>query len=190
MTCGRIDFGCTKCRLSAKRTRVVLGVGSRSSRIVFIGEAPGKDEDLQGRPFVGRSGKLLDLALEEAGVRRTDVYISNLVKCRPPGNRRPRKDEIRTCTSLYLEPEIAEISPDVVCALGQTVAEHLLGQKHKMKDMIGSEFELSFAGRKTRLFVALHPAACLYQRKNLPKFKDSVRSSLEAAGLVQRAARR
>jgi uracil-DNA glycosylase family 4 len=190
MTCGRIDLGCTKCRLSGKRTRVVPGVGSRSSGIVFIGEAPGKDEDLKGEPFIGRSGKLLDLALEEAGVRRTQVYISNLVMCRPPNNRRPRKDEIRTCTSLYLEPDMADISPQVVCALGQTVAEHFLGRKRKMKDIVGREFELTVAGRKTRLFVAYHPAACLYQRKNLAKFKDSIRSSLEAAALVQRAAQR
>jgi DNA polymerase len=157
---------------------------------VFIGEAPGKDEDLNGEPFIGRSGKLLDLALEETGVRRRQIYISNLVMCRPPGNRRPRKDEIRACTSLYLEPDIAEISPRVVCALGQTVAEHFLGRKCRMKDIVGREFELTVAGRNTKLFVAYHPAACLYQRKNLAKFKGSIRSSLEAAGFVQRAARR
>jgi uracil-DNA glycosylase family 4 len=183
-------LGCTKCRLSEKRTRVVPGVGSRRSGIVFIGEAPGKDEDLKGEPFIGMSGKLLDLALEETGVRRAQVYISNLVMCRPPGNRRPRKDEIRTCTSLYLEPDMAEISPKVVCALGQTVAEHFIGRKHKMKDIVGREFELTVDGRKTRLFVAYHPAACLYQRKNLAKFKDSIKTSLEAAGVVQIGARR
>ncbi len=185
MTCGRTDLSCSKCRLSEKRTRVVPGIGSRSSGIVFIGEAPGKDEDLKGEPFVGRSGKLLDQVLEEMGVRRTQIYVSNLIMCRPPNNRRPRKDEIRTCTSLYLEPDLADISPRVVIALGQTVAEHFLGQKRKMKEMVGREFELSLAGRKTRLFVAYHPAACLYQRKNLAKFKDSVRSGLDAAGLVQ-----
>jgi DNA polymerase len=190
MTCGRIDFECTKCRLSVKRTRVVPGVGSRDSRIVFIGEAPDKDEDLKGEPFIGRSGRLLDLALEETGVRRTGVFISNLVMCRPPSNRRPRKDEIRTCTSLYLEPDMAEISPEVVCALGQTVAEHFLGSGCKMKDIVGREFELTVSGRKTRLFVAYHPAACLYQRKSLAKFKESIRSSLEAADLVERVARR
>jgi len=184
MTCRRIDLDCTKCRLSRKRTRVVPGVGSRRSGIVFIGEAPGKDEDLKGEPFIGMSGKLLDLVMEETGVQRKQVYISNLVMCRPPGNRRPRKDEIRTCTSLYLEPDIAEISPQVVCALGQTVAEHFLGRKRKMKDIVGREFELTVAGRKTRLFVAYHPAACLYQRKNLAKFKENIRSSLKAAGLV------
>ncbi len=162
MTSVRIDPECTKCRLSGKRTRVVPSVGARRSKIVFIGEAPGRDEDLRGEPFVGRSGKLLDLTLEESGVRRT-------------------------CTSLYLEPDMAEISPLVVCALGQTVAEHLLGQKCKMKDMVGLEFELTLARRKTRLFVAYHPAACLYQRKNLAKFRESIRSSLEAAGLVRSA---
>jgi len=190
MTRGRVDLGCMRCDLSGKRTRVVPGVGPRSSRIVFIGEAPGKEEDLKGEPFIGRAGRLLDLALEEAGVRRSHVYICNLVMCRPPGNRRPRKDEIRTCTSLYLEPDMEEISPQVVCALGQTVAEHFLGRKRKMKEIVGREFELTLAGRNARLFVAYHPAACLYQRKNLANFKNSIRSSLEAAGLVQRDARR
>ncbi len=189
MTCGRMDLECTKCRLSSKRTRVVPGVGSHGSRIVFIGEAPGKDEDLKGEPFVGRSGKVLDAALEKSGIRRSQVYISNLVMCRPPGNRRPRKDEISTCTRLYLEPSLEEISPKVVCALGQTVAEHLLGRKGKMKDLVGREYELTVGGRKTRLFVAYHPAACLYQRKNLVKFNKSVGTSLEAAGLMQSAAR-
>lgn len=184
MTSSRIDLGCTKCRLSGGRTRVVPGIGSRRSRIVFIGEAPGKDEDLNGEPFIGRAGKLLDLALKESGVRRAQVYVSNLVMCRPPGNRRPRRDEIRTCTSLYLEPDVADISPKVVCALGQTAAEHYLGRKSRMMDIVGREFELAVGGRKTRLFVAYHPAACLYQRKNLTKFKDCIRSSLEAAGFV------
>lgn len=190
MTRSRIDPSCTKCRLSGKRTRVVPGVGPRSSRIMFIGEAPGKDEDLKGEPFIGRSGKLLDLALGESGVRRTQVYISNLVMCRPPSNRRPRKDEIKICTSLYLEPDVAEISPEVVCALGQTVAEHFLGRKRKMKDIVGRAFEVTIVGRKTRLLVAYHPAACLYQRKNLAKFMDSIKSSVKAAGVDKSAAPR
>lgn len=190
MTCGNIDLGCTKCRLSARRTRVVPGVGPCRSRIAFIGEAPGRDEDLRGEPFVGRAGRLLDQALGKAGVARSQVYITNLVKCRPPDNRRPRKDEITTCTSMYLESEIEEISPHVICALGQTVAERLLGQKLGMADMVGKESPIVFAGMNRRLFVAYHPAACLYQRKNLAKFEKSIKTSLEAAGLVKRAHRR
>ena len=183
MTCGKIDLGCTKCRLSEKRTRVVPGTGPCDSRIAFIGEAPGKDEDLRGEPFVGRAGRILDKAVEEAGLTLSDVFISNIVKCRPPDNRRPRKDEVKTCTSLFLESEMKMIKPVVICALGQTAAEHFLGRKGRMGSLVGREFSVTTAGREIRLFVAYHPAACLYQRRIMAKFKKSIRSSLEAANL-------
>lgn len=184
MTCGNVDLRCTKCRLSKGRTNVVPGAGDCRARIIFIGEAPGKDEDLKGEPFVGRAGRLLDEALSEAGVSRKDVFISNLVKCRPPDNRRPRKDELSTCTSLYLASELAEVSPDVVCALGQTAAEHVLGKKVKMNRSVGRGTSVDLGGRRVRIFVAYHPAACLYQRKNLAGFKKAIRTSLKAAGLA------
>lgn len=185
MTCGNIDLGCTKCRLWEKRTRVVPGSGPGDSRIIFIGEAPGKDEDLRGEPFVGRAGRILEEALEDAGVNRSQVYISNLVKCRPPGNRKPHKDEVVACTSLYLESEIKKVSPLVICALGQTAAETLLREELSMEESVGKEFPQTIAARKVRLFVAYHPAACLYQRKNLPRFKETIRACLVAAGLAR-----
>jgi len=183
MSCGNIDMGCTKCRLSEKRTRVVPGIGPCDSRIIFVGEAPGRDEDLKGEPFVGRAGRILDDALREAGADRSQVYITNLVKCRPPRNRKPRKDEVVTCSSLFLESEIKRVSPLVICALGQTAAEALLRTQVGMDDCVGNETAQTIAARSVKVFVAYHPAACLYQRKNLPRFIETVRSSLEAAGL-------
>jgi DNA polymerase len=112
------------------------------------------------------------------------VYISNLVKCRPPKNRRPRKDEVVTCTSLYLDSEIRKVSPLVICALGQTAAESLLRTELNMEESVGKEIAHTIAARSVKVFVAYHPAACLYQRRNLPRFKEAIRASLEAAGLA------
>jgi len=182
MTCGKIDFTCRRCRLSKGRTRVVAGTGTCRSPIVFIGEAPGREEDLKGEPFVGRAGRLLDTTLQGAGAERSRVFICNLVKCRPPGNRRPRKDEIAAC-SRFLESELKDVRPRVVCALGQTVANSLLGNKKKMADLIKEDRRLTVAGVNVRFFVAYHPAACLYQRKNLSSFKRSIKASIDASGL-------
>ena len=182
MSCGDVDPKCDKCRLSEKRTRVVPGTGPCNAKIVFVGEAPGKDEDLRGQPFVGRAGRILDDALKAADSSRAQVRITNLVKCRPPSNRRPRKDETDTCTNLYLERELAEIAPVVVCALGQTVAKHFLGAAENMSKLVGSESHIVVSGKPMRLIIAYHPAACLYQRKNLDKFRASVRKALVAAG--------
>ncbi len=118
--------GCTRCPLSAHRTRVVFGVGDPHADLMFVGEAPGHDEDLQGEPFVGRSGKLLDrLVLEELGVDRSRFYIANVVKCRPPDNRDPKPDEIATCRP-YLDAQLAAIAPAVVVTLGNFATKLLL----------------------------------------------------------------
>lgn len=186
MSCRKIDPRCASCRLAETRTRVVSGKGRCPSKLMFIGEAPGREEDLKGEPFVGRAGALLDEALMDAGTSRKEVYISNLVKCRPPGNRRPRKDEVKACTSLYLREELARVRPEVVCALGQTATEHLIGKKVRMKELVGRETELEYAGRKIRMFVAYHPAACLYQRRNTRAFKEAVRAAVLAAGLARK----
>ena len=182
MTCGKIDFACTRCRLSKGRTQVVPGTGPCTSPIVFIGEAPGRKEDLKGEPFVGRGGKLLDRVLKDLGVDRTQVFICNLVKCRPPNNRRPRKDETEAC-SLFLESELKTIRPKVVCALGQTVANYLLDNRERMAELVKKDRVVSLAGADVRFFVAYHPAACLYQRKNIRSFRKSIEASLRAAKL-------
>lgn len=185
MICGNIDLTCTACRLSERRTQVVPGSGSCRSRIMFIGEAPGKDEDLQGQPFVGRAGGLFNRTLERYGVKRERVYVSNIVKCRPPKNRRPRLDEADTCTSMYLLNEVDEIGPKVICAMGQTAANYFLPIGERMSDMLGRESLVVVNGRKIRFFVSYHPASCLYQRKNLAAFQKSIRVSLKAAGMIR-----
>ena len=184
MTCGDIDLACTACRLSGKRLHVVPGNGPCGSRIMFFGEAPGREEDVRGEPFVGRAGRILDKAIESAGAERSKVYVGNIVKCRPLNNRKPRSDEIDTCTSLYLESEISTVKPRVICALGQTAANHFLPTNEKMSDRVGGESEMLFDGLEVRFFVAYHPAACLYQRKNLASFERSICRCLRAAGVI------
>jgi len=182
MTCGVIDLACTACRLSGKRLNVVPGNGPCSSGIMFFGEAPGKEEDVRGEPFVGRAGRVLNDAIRKAGGNRARVYVGNVVKCRPPNNRKPRPDEIDTCTSLYLEAEIGAVKPKVICALGQTAANFFLPTNEKMSDRVGKEIEMIIDGLEVRFFVAYHPAACLYQRKNIASFERSIRRCLRAAG--------
>ena len=171
---------CRDCRLCEGRTMVVRGRGSVKARVVFIGEAPGKDEDLRGEPFVGRAGKVLDAALAEAGASRDDVYITNLVKCRPPDNRRPRKDEIDRCRR-HLVRELDELRPSIVCVLGRTAASDLLGIRGAMADIIGKEMELAVGAKRLTGIVNYHPAACLYQRRNMSAFRRVVAESLEAS---------
>jgi DNA polymerase len=122
----REDLGdCTRCRLHLSRTTIVYGDGSPQARLVFVGEGPGFDEDQQGRPFVGRAGKLLDKMIKALGLKREEVYICNVVKCRPPNNRTPLPDEIETC-SPFLFRQLEAIAPAVVCALGACAAQTLL----------------------------------------------------------------
>lgn len=182
MSGGLVDLDCALCRLSETRTQVVPGTGDPGSALVFIGEAPGRDEDLRGEPFVGRAGKVLDGALAAAGISRDRVYVTNLVKCRPPGNRRPREDEVDACR-LNLDSELRALRPKVLCLLGLTVAKHVLRADGRMKELAGTEHRLDVSGRGVRVFVAYHPAACLYRRENVENLRESVRLCAEAAGL-------
>ncbi len=117
---------CRRCRLCEKRTQVVFGVGSPNARVVFVGEGPGADEDRIGEPFVGKAGQLLNVMLPSIGLRREDVYIANIVKCRPPGNRDPEPDEAAACMP-FLRRQIELIKPDVIVLLGRIAARFLLG---------------------------------------------------------------
>jgi DNA polymerase len=123
---GRRLAGCTRCRLSKGRTQVVFGVGNPKARVVFVGEGPGADEDRIGEPFVGRAGQLLNVMLPSIGLRREDVYIANIVKCRPPGNRDPQPDEAAACMP-FLVRQIEMIDPAVIVLLGRIAARFLLG---------------------------------------------------------------
>jgi DNA polymerase len=149
--------GCTRCVLSEGRTQVVFGTGDPHADLMFVGEGPGAEEDKQGLPFVGRSGKLLDkLMLEELGITREAVYITNVVKCRPPGNRDPKSDEIAACRP-YLEAQIAAISPKVVMTLGNFASRTLLDTKTGITKLRGKEYPFGDAV----LIPTFHPAAAL-----------------------------
>ena len=147
---------CTRCPLSETRNKTVFGSGSRDSRIVFIGEAPGRDEDVQGLPFVGRAGKLLTKILASVGMSREEVYITNILKCRPPGNRDPLEDEVRAC-SIYLQRQIELLDPVLICALGRVAGQNLLRSTASLSVL---RQNLHFYN-DTKVVVMYHPAALL-----------------------------
>jgi len=153
---------CTRCKLHEGRTNLVFGEGNPNASLVFVGEGPGRDEDLQGRPFVGRAGKLLTKIIEAMGLKRKDVYICNVVKCRPPGNRTPEQDEMATCEQ-FLFKQIRSIDPEVIVCLGATASQSLLKTKNSLGSLRG-KFHLY--GNK-KLMVTYHPAALLRN----PNFK-------------------
>ncbi len=149
--------GCTRCPLAATRTQVVFGVGDPDADLMFVGEAPGRDEDLRGEPFVGRSGQLLDrLLAEEVGIGRERVYIANVVKCRPPDNRDPRPEEIGACRP-YLDQQVALIAPRVVVTLGNFATRLLLDTDRGITTLRGTSYPLG----DTMLVPTFHPAAAL-----------------------------
>lgn len=148
--------GCTQCALAKTRKNVVFGDGNLSARIVFVGEAPGADEDEQGLPFVGRAGQLLTNIIKAMGLERKDVYICNILKCRPPGNRNPQPDEIRLCEP-YLKRQLQLIAPQIICALGSFAAKTLLKTETPITALRG-RFQ-TYAGIK--LMPTYHPAYLL-----------------------------
>ncbi len=162
----REDLGdCTRCKLHQGRKQIVFGVGNPRAELMFVGEGPGADEDAQGEPFVGRAGQLLNNMIKAMGLRREDVYIANIVKCRPPGNRQPERDECETC-SPFLMRQIAAIKPKAIVALGATAAKNLLAINAPMTELRGRWYDFKPAGSNpswpgTRLAVTYHPAFLL-----------------------------
>lgn len=169
---------CTKCPLAEGRTHVVFGEGNPDAEILFIGEAPGKDEDVQGRPFVGRSGKLLDQMMAEVGLARQDVFIGNVIKCRPPDNRDPKDEEMDTCEP-WLKEQLQLLEPKVIITLGRFAAQRLLGEKISIMKSRGRFF--LYEGIK--LMPMLHPAAVL---RNMNLLQDSVGDLRKAVEEVRR----
>jgi uracil-DNA glycosylase len=166
----REDLGdCTRCRLHKQgRKQIVFGVGNANADLMFIGEAPGADEDAQGEPFVGRAGQLLNNMIKAMGLRREDVYIANIIKCRPPNNRTPERDECETC-SPFLMRQIAVIKPKVIVALGAVAAKTLLAINASMAELRGHWYDF----RGTRLAVTYHPAFLLRDpRQKKETWKD------------------
>jgi DNA polymerase len=148
------------CPLKDVRTRLVFGAGNANADLMFVGEAPGANEDKQGLPFVGRAGQLLNQLLEEIGIQRSDVFITNVICCRPPGNRDPLPEEIDACKP-YLYKKIELIEPKVICTLGNFATKLLTGNPTGITKVHGRPQEREVAGRVLKLFPIFHPAAAL-----------------------------
>ena len=174
---------CTRCRLSARRKRTVFGEGSTTATVMFIGEGPGAEEDKTGRPFVGRAGKLLTRMLECAGLERKNVYITNVVKCRPPNNRDPQPDEVASCRA-FLQAQIESVSPSIIVTLGRPATQSLLNSTGSLSSLRGRLH--SFGG--IDLIATYHPAFLL---RNPVRKRDSwsdlllLLDALEKKGLLR-----
>ena len=174
---------CERCpELCESRSRIVNGVGPTDVNLVFIGEAPGANEDEQGEPFVGRSGTVLDDALREAGLSRGDVRITNCVRCRPPENRNPTTGELANCQG-YLATELDRVDPELVVTLGKVPSEHLLDRSVAVTKEAGGLFDARVGDRSYRLLVSVHPAATLYDRSQADVFEETVAKAADIAGL-------
>jgi DNA polymerase len=159
--------GCTSCpQLAATRTTVVFGNGNADADLMFVGEAPGANEDRQGLPFVGQAGKLLDTLLGEIGLSRPDVFVANVLKCRPPGNRDPHPAEIEACQD-YLLRQVELIEPRVICTLGNFATKLLRGDPTGITRLHGREEVRAIGRRAVRLYPIFHPAAALYTPANV-----------------------
>jgi len=158
----RAEIGnCTRCKLHKGRTNIVFGEGNPSARLMFIGEGPGREEDRNGRPFVGEAGQLLDRLINRMGFMREDVYIANIVKCRPPGNRDPEEEEVSTCID-FLKQQIELINPEVIMTLGRVAAHSLLEMKIPITKLRG---KFQSYGR-TKVMPTFHPAYLLRNPKD------------------------
>ena len=156
---------CTRCRLYEGRNHVVFGEGNPHAALVFVGEGPGREEDLQGKPFVGRAGELLTRIIEAIELTREEVYIANIVKCRPPNNRDPKPDEIQTCLPFLLK-QLEAIKPRIICCLGTFAAQTLLGTEERISSLRGR----FHACQSAKLMPTYHPAFLLRN----PQFKRDV----------------
>lgn len=159
---------CKKCKLCQNRNNVVFGTGNRQASLMFIGEGPGADEDLQGTPFVGKAGKLMNMAFEAIGLKREEVYIANIVKCRPPGNRNPQDDEANACLD-YLRNQVILVKPKIIVLLGNTALKNILGKEYSITAVRGKWIE-----HKGILYMPTwHPAALLRdETKKIEFWKD------------------
>ncbi|MEM2907604.1 MAG: uracil-DNA glycosylase [Candidatus Hadarchaeales archaeon] len=165
---------CSRCELCKTRTNLVFGVGPASAEVMLIGEAPGFWEDQAGVPFVGAAGKNLNALLQEAGLKREEVYITNVVKARPPGNRDPTEEEIAACRP-FLQGQISAIRPKLVVALGRIAAGELLGRPVTMSREHGTLVDCSYAGVDFKLFLTYHPAAGIYSGRTKLELQDDFR---------------
>ena len=175
----REDIGdCTRCRLHKGRTNLVFGVGNVNADLMFVGEGPGADEDAKGEPFVGRAGQLLNNMISAMGIKREDVYIANVVKCRPPSNRTPEKDECDTC-SPFLMRQIDIVQPKVIVALGAVAAKNLLAVNDSMANLRGRWYDF----RDSKLLVTYHPAYLLRDPRQKKEAWKDLQMAMKYLGL-------
>ena len=159
---------CKKCKLCNNRHNIVLGTGNRQAKIMFIGEGPGADEDIQGEPFVGKAGKLMAQAFKGIGINREEVYIANIVKCRPPQNRNPEQDEIDSCID-YLRTQVMLVKPEIIVLLGSVALKAILGKEYSITSSRGKWVEK----KGIRYLPTFHPAALLRdENKKVEFWKD------------------
>ncbi|ADQ68295.1 uracil-DNA glycosylase [Halogeometricum borinquense DSM 11551] len=178
---------CERCpELVESRSQIVNGVGPDDADLVFLGEAPGANEDEQGEPFVGRSGSVLDDALRDVGLARSDVRITNCVRCRPPENRDPTKTELGNCRG-YLERELELLDPDLVVTLGKVPSEHLLDRSVAVTKEAGDVVDVRLGERLQRVLICVHPAATLYDRSQRDTFSDTIARAADLSGLADSA---
>jgi uracil-DNA glycosylase len=170
---------CTRCALHAGRNKIVFGDGDPNARLMFVGEGPGADEDAQGLPFVGKAGQLLNNMIGAMGLKREEVYIANVVKCRPPGNRTPEPDEANTC-SQFLFRQIDIIRPEVIVALGATAATYLLGQRQPLAGLRGRVH----SWRGSKLIVTYHPAFLLRDPRQKKEAWADLQIAMRELGLT------
>jgi|SRR5579864_176669 len=171
---------CTKCNLSKSRTNAVAGKGNYNAEIMFIGEAPGRSEDLKGEPFVGTAGKILTEALEHAGMSRDEVFITNVVKCRPPNNRIPLEEEKNSCHQ-YLIDELDIIKPKIICILGNTAYGSILGG-----DSITKNRGKIIKKNNHLYFLTIHPAAVIYTPSLKQVLKDDIKTLTETLEKIKK----
>ena len=164
---------CCRCDLCKSRTQIVFYDGNPYSPVVFVGEAPGEEEDKKGKPFIGRAGRYLTKVLEEIGIKREEVYITNVCKCRPPGNRKPLPKEMQTCLNIFLIEELKIVKPKVICCLGSTAAEALLGKSVRITKMRG-KFYPNPIYPSAKLFLTYHPAYILRNMREAKTFKEDL----------------
>lgn len=175
----RPEPDCSLCGLCQGRTQLVLPDGDFSSGVVFVGEAPGENEDLEGRPFVGRSGKILEGMMADAGISRSDVTITNTVKCRPPSNRDPKPEEMAACRP-FLESELYDAK--LVVGLGRSAVRDLLGHEGKMSDVVNVLTTIRIRDRDVRFLPAYHPAATIYNKNSREELRRTMAIVKEMMG--------
>lgn len=171
---------CKKCKLCKTRKNIVFGTGNREADIMFIGEGPGADEDEQGEPFVGKAGKLMDMAFTALGIKREEVYIANIVKCRPPFNRNPEQDEEQTCLN-YLRNQVILVKPKIIVLLGNVALKNILGEEYSITPLRGNWIEK----RGIYYMPTWHPAALLRDETKKIDFINDLKLVLERRGALK-----